>query len=109
MEGVNWRLIEGNTLGVASDIVERKSASHPEVISGSYRPYLKKHLVQNDQDTKTWHKVGDALTMDENVHLMFHASPLGPGSLCCVNCSLEVKFIVQFKDLKQTIRYKGIS
>lgn len=117
-EGMNWRVLEGTsmdeldngtiTIGeTTSPHYDRVAVdfSSPEVISGSYKPYLKKHLVENDQDTETWHKVNNSPALKEDLHLYLFSSPLGTGDRVRCNCQLSIKYIVQFKDLKNGIRY----
>ena len=109
-EGINWEMIPGNVASVsgtdADTIAVRHDQAHLVKIKGQYTPYLKKHLVQNDQDTKTWFKVSDSgVSLNEDLHMMFWNAPLSARSDFYMNCSLEMKFIVQFKDKVNTLRF----
>lgn len=114
-EGMNFKLVEGTTAsevaygtppytGVTHFRVPHEM-SNPEIISGRYRPGQANRLVQNDQDTKTWHKVTESPTLAEDMHVKVFSSPLSAGDAIKLNCQLDVKFIVQFKDLKSSLRY----
>lgn len=111
-ENINYRIVEGRAKSFVdpfSDAVHTTPVgpdyNAPEVLSGHYRPGQGNRLVQNDQDTKTWHKVTEAPTLVENLDLYHFLAPLATGDKVQMNYHLQMKFIVQFKDLKQTIRY----
>lgn len=77
------------------------------VITGSYKPGDNDINVRNDQDVKTWTAVGQNPSLTENVKLFFWRSPLGIAQQTRfgVNVMLEVKYIVQFKDLVTNARW----
>lgn len=104
-KGMNYKVIEATCESGASTAAIQGEFASAEVISGSYKPYQANHLVQNDQDTKTWHKVTESPTMSEDLHMMVFPSPLATSPATRLNCFLEMKFIVQFKDLKTAVKY----
>lgn len=84
------------------------------VISGTYKPGQAKRNITNDGDVKTWTATGSTLpNLKENMLLCFWQDPLnncGDGRAadqfgCGVNIEINLKYIVQFKDLKQQARY----
>ena len=96
-----------------------------QVIKGVYRPGQAKRNIINDGDVKTWTAVGaPPSTLQEILTLNFWADPLwnaaehvwtnqtsmDPSTTAlaarpCVNMEINLKYIVQFKDLKQQARY----
>jgi len=85
----------------------RGSRSDTLVITGSYKPGQCKTNVKNDEDVKTWTQVGSLPSLSEILKIYFWRAPLsGWGELSTgCNCMLEVKYIVQYKDLKIQARY----
>jgi hypothetical protein len=77
------------------------------IISGSYKPGQSKKNVRNDEDVKTWTAVSAAPSLTEELKLVFFRANLATAPLLNTgcNCYLEVKYIVQFKDLKENYRY----
>jgi hypothetical protein len=78
-----------------------------KIINKSYYPGQDKRNVKNDEDVKTWTGISSSPSLTENVVFMFWRGPmttLDPSNLK-MNCMLQVKYIVQFKDLKQQARY----
>lgn len=78
------------------------------VIQGTWRPGKAKKNVTNDDDVKTWTKVGADPSFKEDLVLWFYKGPFHPdtsGNPPNVNYQLQLKWIVQYKDLKQQARY----
>lgn len=101
-----------------------------QVVSGVYRPGQAKRNIINDGDVKTWTKTGEApTTLQEILTLNFWCDPMfnaaeyvwksdavaapnimDPTSTLtavrgAVNIEVNLKYIVQFKDLRQQARY----
>lgn len=80
------------------------------VIKGTYKPGQAKRNIVNDGDVKTWTATGSAQpNLKELLTLNFWQDPLCfeelSGASHGVNCQINLKYIVQFKDLKQQARY----
>jgi hypothetical protein len=110
-KNINWTPVEGG----------RKA-----VIRGTYKPGQAARNIVNDGDVKTWTATGAALpNLKEILTLNFFTDPFynardkdfyitagsteisGTGSQMfgAVNMEIKLKWIVQFKDLKQQARY----
>jgi hypothetical protein len=95
------------------------------VIRGQIKPGMAKHNIQNDGDVKTWSDTNSVTgtiptlpTLKELLTLNFWAHPLSNTSAessvkaqaISINMQLNLKYIVQFKDLRQQARYpNGLS
>lgn len=77
----------------------------PETFGGHYKPYQKNHIVQNDQDTKTWNKVTEEPALYERLRLFIYSTPHSLQEGLQMNFHIRMKFIVQFKDLKNQLKY----
>lgn len=82
------------------------------VISGRYRPGQIKRNITNDGDVKTWTATGGIPNLKDLLSLRFYAGGLsnaavGPTVDFMPGCNVQVemKYIVQYKDLKQAARY----
>ena len=76
------------------------------VVTGTYRPGQNKRNVTNDADVTTWSKSGVHPTFREELMFYFYRHGMAKGTnILHINCHLELKYIVQYKDLKQQIRY----
>lgn len=94
------------------------------VIRGTYRPGQAKRNIVNDGDVKTWTATSTTLpNLKEILTLNFWNDPFyvgqgpatfgtsagptasGTGRGGCANMEINLKYIVQFKDLKQQARY----
>lgn len=80
-----------------------------EVIQGRYKPGQISRNISNDGDVKTWTKTdGSIPTLKDLMNIRTGKSPFflgAAGDTVGVNYQVEVKYIVQFKDLKQNARY----
>ena len=80
------------------------------IIQGTYKPGQAKRNIVNDGDVKTWTATGTTLpNLKEILTLNFWQDPLCYEELASashgLNMQIELKYIVQFKDLKQQARY----
>lgn len=77
-----------------------------DMIKGHYKPGTVHQDVLNDGDAKTWTATGSSPNMVEYLQLMFYNHPLGiRQGYSHVNFQVRVKYMVQFKDLKNQVRY----
>ena len=77
------------------------------VIRGRYKPGDAKRNIVNDGDVKTWTATGTTLpTLTETLTANFWNNPWRPNvSNTGLNVEVNLKYIVQYKDLKQQARY----
>lgn len=95
------------------------------VIRGTYKPGQAKRNIKNDGDAKTWTATGQAPNFKEILTLNFWNDPFynaqfvdgfstdnsfaisnnGSNMWGCCNMEINLKYIVQFKDLKLQARY----
>lgn len=83
-----------------------------QVITGRWYPGKKQHNVRDDNDVNTWTTTSsNPTTWTDKLRFMFYKAPLtasdndgsnATGPRC--NCWLQVKYKVQFKDLRPEIR-----
>ena len=84
-----------------------------QIISGTYVAGTTKRNVSNDGDVKTWNLTNAIPTLKENMVLLFYKSPLAHGigvvgaaiTPIGVNIHVELKYEIQFKDLRLQARY----
>lgn len=80
-----------------------------EVITGRYKPGDIARNISNDGDVKTWTKTDGTLpTLKDLMNIRLARSPFNldnTGGGAQANFQVEVKYIVQFKDLKIGARY----
>lgn len=106
---MKWEIIQYSR----SEVPNRNNA----VISGRYTPGQVKRNIQNDGDVKTWTSTGARDLQGTNTDtwanpvlkdfltLNFYKAPLGWSNAAGANMQIELKYIVQFKDLRQQARY----
>jgi hypothetical protein len=82
-----------------------------DVIYGTYKPGQAKRNISNDGDVKTWTKTDGSLpNLKEFLTINCWRAPLAQqASTTSVMMQLELKYIVQFKDLKTQARYPSTS
>lgn len=98
-KNVEWDIITG--------FRAEKPNHNATVISGKYTPGQIRRNIQNDGDVKTWiATAGLALpALKDFLTLNFWRAPMATSNVNAVNIQVEVKYIVQFKDLKTQARY----
>ena len=75
-------------------------------IRGTYRPGDAKRNIINDGDVQTWTKTTTTLpNLKEILTLNFWQHPFNDSQYGAVNMEINLKYIVQFKDLKLQARY----
>lgn len=100
-KGMKWTTICG-------DNSEEDNGPSTKVIKGRYAPGMIKRNIVNDGDVKTWTKTdGSSPTLKDTLVLNFWKAPLNYSTptQTCANVMVELKYIVQFKDLKLQARY----
>lgn len=102
-KNIKWYRINNNSS--AED-----TRSNVTVIAGQYKPGQAKRNIVNDGDVKTWTATSTTLpNLKEILTLNFWEHPLagfsGTSSRIAFNMQIDLKYIVQFKDLKQQARY----
>lgn len=106
-KGMQWQILETNSPEYNKNV---------GVISGKYKPGQTRRNIVNDGDVKTWTATGATLpTLKEDLVVNFWRAPLSfydggtTGGTAArpwvLNMQIELKYIVQFKDLKQQARY----
>lgn len=110
-KNIKWNVVESDALA------QNKSMA---VVAGNYKPGQAKRNIINDGDTKTWIWTGSAgaapsgtpnqiPNMKENITLHMWRGGLAASNTGVygygVNIQMEIKYIVQFKDLREQARY----
>lgn len=109
-KNIKWKII-------TSDTTEEDTGSNVSVFSGVYRPGDAKRNIINDGDVKTWTWVDSSgaptgaatqiPNLKEILTLNFYKAPLNYATAAntCANVQIDLKYLVQFKDLKPQARY----
>jgi hypothetical protein len=96
---------------------DAKTGDNIQTITGTYKPGSIKRNIQNDGDVKTWTSTGTMDTpgdstddgappnLNDFLTLNFWRHPMAYGSTPACNIEVQLKYIVQFKDLRQQARY----
>lgn len=112
-KNIKWDIIQYSR----SEVPNRSNA----VVSGRYTPGQVKRNIQNDGDVKTWTSTGArdlqgtstdswaTPVLKDFLTLNFYKAPLGFHATTGCNIQFELKYIVQFKDLRQQARYPNTS
>lgn len=80
--------------------------SNTAVLTGRFKPGQAPRDVTNDEDVKTWTGVTSEPALIENLKIMFWKAPLAPDNFNVqLNCQLQLKYIIQYKDLATEARY----
>lgn len=104
-KGINYKKIE------APNQYEEQGAASTIVLSGTYRPGDIRRNVKNDGDVKTWTATSTTLpTLKDTQNFYIYQDALNyvaPGTISsgAGNIEISLKYIVQFKDLKNLLRY----
>ena len=94
--GITWRACPSRADGVVPH----------QVFRGTYRPGQGKRAVSNDEDVKTWTQVTQLPSYKEDLHFMCYRAPFAdPSSIVGCNWRLHLRYIVQFKELNEALRY----
>lgn len=76
------------------------------IISETIKPGQNKRNVANDGDYVTWTSTNNAPNFVDALKFFFYKAPLQPtAGDANIVCELEIKYIVQFKDLVESFRY----
>jgi len=90
-------------------VAERNNNDHGwiQTIEGVWKPDTWSKNTLNAEDIKAWYATaaGPSPAWVENLCLVFRPDEFNNDSYMNVNVFVELRYIVQFKDLKQTFRY----
>ena len=91
---------------------------YKQMITGKYKPGQAKRDIQNDGDVKLWTQTAQTPAYNENMRLYFYKDPLSSNKLDTagpvtegaadsthVQVQIRLKYIVQWKNLKQSALY----
>lgn len=107
-KNITWYNVENNN---------SNSGKNVQIISGTYKPGSIKRNIVNDGDVKTWTSTGSRNvaggssddgappTLSEILTINAWRSPMAYAAPKGVNVQIELKYIVQYKDLRQQARY----
>lgn len=97
--GLRWGLVKSNTTAAPRQNIH--------TFQGTYYPGSANKNVRNDEDTKTWTPTTSTPTLTEQLHVMVWRAPFNQsiGSCQGFNCRVHLRMRVQFRDLKQPLRY----
>lgn len=104
-KGMRWERISGQ-----GGMEQQKTDNNMAVINGTWMPGMTKRNIVNDGDVKTWTKTdGSIPNLKEIMTLNFWAHPfanqVAAAGALGVNVQINLKYVVQFKDLKLQARY----
>lgn len=105
IKGIKWYTISPfSTTG-------EKTNSHTVTITGSWKPGQRLGSVRNLTDIKQWYSVGsspDPMWVENNSFFFIsndYNTAFEPTSWVCVNVAIEMEWIIQYKDLKDKVKY----
>lgn len=96
---------------IAGQGITQQNSSHEvyDVIQGRYKPGQINRNISNDGDVKTWTRTDGTLpSLKDLMNIRLSKSPFylgATGDTAGANYQVEVKYIVQFKDLRLSARY----
>lgn len=103
-KGLQWEKIDSQ-----SAIEQQGADNNKTVITGTWMPGMIKRNIVNDGDVKTWTKTDGSLpNLKEILTVNFWRHPFAQTSSAQttqVNIQINLKYVVQFKDLKLQARY----
>lgn len=95
---VNWTLVPSAPTGVSITEACR-------TIKGYYYPQKVRQNVENDEDVSTWTETGMSPNLTELMTLKFFPAPFSDSSYCAAQVRVQMRFIVQYKDLDPVYRW----
>lgn len=103
-----WRDVKTHKFGPRYVGNDRELSSR-RVISGTWRPGVQKKDTKNEEEIKTWYptEAGPTPLWVENLVLLFFADEDSRGGTGTQSFNIRVQqeWVIQYKDLKPTIRY----
>lgn len=104
-KGLRWEKLDSQSVQE-----QQRTDGNRTVISGTYMPGMIKRNIVNDGDVKTWTKTDGTLpNLKEILTVNFFRHPFAQASSAGMqtNCNIQInlKYVVQFKDLKLQARY----
>jgi hypothetical protein len=107
IKGIKWYTISPmNANG-------EKQGNHTVTITGNWKPGQRLGSVRNLTDIKQWYTTGttpDPLWVEQNTFIFLTndyntVKRDSEASWTCVNCAIEMEWIIQYKDLKDTVKF----
>lgn len=111
VEAMSYKGMRWEKLDSQSPNEQQGRDSNRTVISGTWMPGMTKRNIINDGDVKTWTAATAAAVpnLKEILTINFWRHPLAQANLASqitgVNIQMNIKYVVQFKDLRQQARY----
>lgn len=105
-KGLRWEKLDSQNLNE-----QQRTDGNRTVISGTWMPGMTKRNIVNDGDVKTWTKTdGTIPNLKELLTVNFWRHPFAnansaAAAITCANIQINLKYVVQFKDLKLQARY----
>lgn len=106
-KGMKWEKVDGQQTNE-----QQRSDNNRTVISGTWMPGMTKRNIINDGDVKTWTATTGAAppNLKEILTVNFWRHPfaiVNTAGAAVTNCNIQInlKYVVQFKDLKLQARY----
>lgn len=105
-KGLRWEKIDGQNSGE-----QQRTDNNRTIISGTWMPGMTKRNIVNDGDVKTWTATAGGVppNLKEILTVNFWRHPFAnattTGTVCHCNIQINLKYVVQFKDLKLQARY----
>lgn len=105
--------LKGMQFKVVREATAATNGTNTEVIYGRYKPGDARRNIANDGDVQTWHKCSfngvapisaGVPKLNELLVLQFWRAPMAH-AFGAVNMQIELKWIVQYKDLRGQARY----
>ena len=92
--------------GVVRSHATSEGETNTKTISGYYKPGMVKQSVENDEDVKTWTKIGNTPALTEIMNFYVGKSWINDITAATgLNVRLKQRLIVQYKDLNPTFRW----
>jgi len=96
--GLQWKVVKSYNNGEDDETYQ--------VIEGYYKPGMINRNVQNDEDVKTWTAVGALPILTERLRMFFGNAAFNTSNDSVgVGIKVQMKYIVQYKDLVLNVMY----
>jgi hypothetical protein len=108
IKGIKWY-----TIGPMNNTGE-KTTNHTVEITGTWKPGQRLGSVRNLTDIKQWYPVGtapDPMWVEQTTFIFISndyatlADSATEANWRCVNCAIEMEWLIQYKDLKDKVKY----
>ena len=106
IKGIKWY-----SIGPMNNTGE-KTNSHSVEITGTWKPGQRLGSVRNLTDIKQWYPVGtapDPMWVEQSTFIFisndYNTVSTSESNWVCVNCAIEMEWLIQYKDLKDKVKY----